>query len=210
MPGKHHGESFASRHRYPLVLAVVLLCIAVAGVATAVHNRREPGTPLIISPALPPLSSSSASAVPVADPPSPSVSPSLSPSASRSPSPARSPSRPAGPSPSATAGSFTARYTVTKQHKSSFQAAISVTNQGRAAASWTLVVTHDPDDGVRLKGSVGGRVTGSGDTITFRGGALSPGDSVAFGYQASKKTRDDVRPTSCRVDGVECRVTVER
>ena len=207
MPGKHHGESFASRHRYSLVVAVVLLCIAVTGAVAALHNRRDPGTPLIISPALPPLSSVSAAPIVLG---SPSASPSPSPSASRSPSAARSPSRTASPSPSAARSSFTAGYTVTKQHKSSFQAAISVTNRGRAAGSWTLVVSHDPDDGVRLKGSVGARVAGSGDTITFRGDALRPGDSVTFGYQASKSTRDDVRPTSCRVDGVECRVTVER
>ena len=94
--------------------------------------------------------------------------------------------------------------------RSSFQAAISVTNAGRTARSWEVVVTHDPDDGVRLEGSVGARVTTSGNTITFRGDDLDPGDSVTFSYQASKRTNGDVKPTSCRVDGVECRVTAGR
>ena len=94
--------------------------------------------------------------------------------------------------------------------RSSFQAAIAVTNEGGAARSWQVVVTHDPDDDVRLEGSIGARVSTSGDTITFSGGPLDPGDTVTFGYQASTDSRDDVRPTSCRVDGVECRVTTRR
>ncbi len=168
MPGKHHGKSFASRHRQPLVIAVVLLCLTVAGVLVAAQNRREPAAPLLITPALPPLTSPSAVPVPVLDSPSPSPS-----ASSGSASAARSPSRPARPSPSATGGSFTASYTVTNDRKS-FQAAISVTNGGRTARSWRVVVAHDPDDGVRLKGTAGARVTTAGETITFSGDGLDP------------------------------------
>ena len=214
MPGKHHPESFTSRHRYPLVVAVVLLALAVAGVLAAVQNRRDPAAPLLVTPALTALPSPAATPSPVAasgsPSPSPSVSTTASRSAARSPSAGRPPSRRPSPSPSATKGAFTARYTVMRDRRSTFQAAISVTNEGRAARSWQVVVTHDPDDEVRLQGSVGARVSTSGDTITFSGGPLDPGDSVTFGYQASKDSDDDVRPTSCRVDGVECRVTLRR
>ncbi len=211
MPGKHHPESFASRHRYPLVLAVVLLGIAVAGTLAAVRNDRDPATPLLVMPALPALSATpSPVAAPASPTPSPSVSATPSRSPSRAPTAARSPSRRPSPSPSATKSPFTARYIVMNSRRSSFRAAISVTNAGRAARTWQVVVTHDPDDGVRLEGSIGARVTTSGDTITFSGGPLQPGDSVTFGYQASKRTDDAVRPTSCRVDGVECRVTAGR
>ena len=211
MPGKHHEQSFASRYRYPLVIAVVLSCIAVAGVLAAVQNRRDPATPLLVTPTLPAVTASPSPVAASASPsPAPSASASPSRSASRSPAAGRTPSRRPSPSPSATTGSFTARYTVMNSRRRSFQAAISVTNQGRTARSWKLVVTHDPDDGVRMDGSVGARVTTSGDTITFSGDALDPGDSVTFGYQATKRTRDEVQPTSCRVDGVECRVTAGR
>ena len=125
MPGKHHPESFASRHRYPLVLAVVLLCIAVAGTLAAVQNRREPATPLMVMPALPALS---ATPSPVAAPasPSPSVAVSASPSrsASRAPAAGRSPSRRPSPSPTATKSPFTARYAIMNSRRSSFEAAI--------------------------------------------------------------------------------------
>jgi hypothetical protein len=212
MPGKHHGESFTSRHRYPLVLAVVLLGITVAGFLAAVRDPQT-ATPLLITPALPPPLSPSAPAAPLATtapPPSPSPSASSSRPASRAGSAARSPSRRPGPSPSATGGSFTADYTVMGGPRTSLRAAISVTNEGRAARSWRVVVTHDPDDEVRLDGTIGARATTAGDTITFQGDALGPGDSVTFGYQASTRARDVARPTSCRVDGVECRVTLER
>ncbi len=210
MPGKHHPESFASRHRYPLIVGLVLVCLTVAGVLAAVQDRRDPATALLITPALPPPASPSVSPSPVAAPASPPASASPSRSASRPPSARRSPSRPSKPSPSATRGSFTASYVVMNTRRSSFQAAITVTNEGRAARSWRVVVTHDPDAGVRVEGSVGASITTSGDTITLSGGPLDPGDSVTFGYQASAESRDVVQPTSCRVDGVECRVTVGR
>jgi cellulose binding protein with CBM2 domain len=209
MPGKHHGESFASRHRYPIIVGVVLACLAVTGVLAAVHNRREPATALLVTPASAvPSPTAPVSPSPVAATASPSAS--ASPSPSRAPAARRSPSKSPRPSPSVTRGQFTARYVVMNSRRSSFQAAITVTNEGRAARSWQVVVTHDPDAGVRVEGSLGVRVSTSGNTITFSGGPLDGGDSVTFGYQASKDTRDDVQPTSCRVDGVECRVTVRR
>jgi hypothetical protein len=209
MPGKHHGESFASRHRYPIIVGVVLACLAVTGVLAAVHNRRDdPATALLITPAITALPSPtvSVSSSPVAA----TASPSASASPSRPPAARRSPSKSPGPSPSATRGPFTASYVVMNSRRSSFQAAITVTNEGRAARNWQVVVSHDPDAGVRVEGSLGARVSTSGNTITLSGGPLDGGDSVTFGYQASKDTREDVQPTSCRVDGVECRVTVRR
>ena len=146
MPGKHHEASFASRHRYPLVLAVVLLCLAAAGVVAAVHNRRDDGTPMRVMPSVTTVPAASAAQLP-----SPSAPASATPS--RLPSARRPSSRPPSRSPSATPrSSFTARYVVMRSRRSWFQAAISVTNGGRAARSWLLVVTHDPAAEVRLRG----------------------------------------------------------
>jgi cytoskeletal protein RodZ len=199
MPGKHHQTSFAwmSRHRYPLIVGVVLLCIAVAGVLAAVSNRRQPEPPLLIVPAQTVLPS------PVLIPPS--VVPSPSPSRSASPSRTASSRRPsARPSPRA---SFTAQYVIVNGRRSTFQVSVTVKNTGSAARGWKLVVTHDPADGVRAFGS---GVTTSGDTITLSGDPLQPGKSVTVGFWAAHRSSDDVRPTSCKIDGRACTVTTRR
>ena len=205
MPGKHHESSFASRHRYPLVIAVVLLCIAVAGVFAAVSNRRDPDPPLLITPALTALPSASVWPTPVAASASASAAPSHRPTSAR---PARSSPPAARRTPSPAAADFTARYVIVGGRQSSFQAGIVITNNGRTARTWRLTVTHDP--GVRLQGSVGATATASGSTITFSGGPLGPGDSVTAGYQASKDSGDEARPTSCRIEGTACSVSVRR
>jgi hypothetical protein len=43
----------------------------------------------------------------------------------------------------------------------------------------------------------------------FSGGPLAGGDSVTIAVQGSKQTSGVVRPTSCRVDGKDCIVTVQ-
>jgi hypothetical protein len=205
MPGKHHRSSFVllAQHRYPLIVAVILLCIAVAGVFAAISNRRSPDPPLLIVPALTALPS------PTLIPPAVSVSPSSpSPSPSRAPS-SRSarPPRSVRPSPSA---SFTAQYVIVNGRRSTFQVGIFIKNTGSTARTWKVVVTHDPSDGVRLLGSTGAKVSTSGDTITLTGGPLEPGRTVTAGFQATRSTNEDVRPTSCKIEGRDCTVTTRR
>ena len=118
-----------------------------------------------------------------------------------------------------------------RSRRSWFQAAISVTNGGRAARSWQLVVSsvlvfccyfiiwplsdfasmtwreHALDV---IWGVIVAHLFTADEKITPSGGPLDPGATITFGYQASKRTGGVVRPASCRVDGVECRVTVMR
>jgi hypothetical protein len=199
MPGKHHLSSFAliSRHRYPLVVTVVLLCIAVAGVLAAISNRRTPAPPLLIVPAQTVL-------------PSPTlIPPSVVPSPSPSPSPSRSPSRSSSkrPAPRVSAAAFTAQYVIVYGRRSTFRVGVTIKNTGSAARGWKLVVTHNPSDGVR---AVGGGVSSSGDTITLSGGPLQPGKTVTVGFVATHRSREAVRPASCKIDGRACTVTTRR
>jgi hypothetical protein len=204
MPGKHHRSPFAllSQHRYPIVVGVVLLCIAIAGVLAAISNRR-PDPPLLIVPALTALPS------PTLIAPTVSVAPAPSPSSARPSPPRRSPSRSPSVRPSPRA-SFTAQYTIVNGRRSTFRVGIVVTNTGSTARDWQVVVTHDPSDGVRLQGSVGAKVTTSGDTITLSGGPLEPGKSVTVGFLATRSGDDAVRPASCKIDGRDCTVTTRR
>jgi hypothetical protein len=198
MPGKHHRSSFAliSRHRYPIVVGVVLLCIAVAGVLAAVSNRRPSGSPQLIVPVVTTLPS------PILIPPSVVPAPSPSPSPSRRPS-----SRPARPSPSALRPTFTAQYVAVDGRRSSFRVGVTIKNTGSAAGSWKVVVAYDPADGVRVFGS---DVSTSGDTVTLSGGPLKPGKTVTVGYAAVHRSREAVRPTSCEIGGRACTVTTRR
>jgi hypothetical protein len=207
MPGKHHQSSFVARHRYPLIVGAVLVCIAVAGTLAAVSNRRDPEPPLLVTPVRS-ASSPTVSATPSGTP-SPSAEPSRSPSAR--PSSARSPSARPSPSRTSAAGSFAARYVaMTSRRRSTFQAGIFITNEGRTARTWQLVIAHDPDDGVRVQGGAGARMTVSGNTVTFDGGPLDPGDTVTVGYRATTTTEGSVRPASCRIEGRSCEISERR
>jgi hypothetical protein len=97
---------------------------------------------------------------------------------------------------------------VVDDRRSSFSATVVITNTGKAARSWRLVVTHDPDAGVRVQLAVGAEFSMSGNTITLRGDALQPGRSVTVSFRAtSNRTGDDIRPTSCIVEGTACDIT---
>ena len=202
MPGKHHRSSFEliSRHRYPLVVAVVLLCIAVAGVLAAISNRRPTDPPLLIVPALTVLPSPTVIPASVAASPPPPSPSSARPSSSRRPR----------PSPSAQRPSFPAEYVIVNGRRSTFQVGIVIRNTGSTARNWQVVVTHNPADGVRLRGSVGAKVSTSGDTITLSGGPLGPGKTVTVGYQATHRSSEAVRPASCEIEGRACTVTTRR
>ena len=90
--------------------------------------------------------------------------------------------------------------------RSTFQVGIVIKNTGSAAGKWQVVVTYDPADGVRAFGEV----KTSGDTITLSGGPLQPGKTVTVGFWATHRSREAVRPTSCKIDGRACTVTTRR
>jgi len=202
MAGKHYQSSFAARHRYPLIVGFVVLCVAVAGTLAGFANHRDPEPSLLVTPAStgeptpPPVS-----APPTSVSPSSSSSPSAPAPATPSPSVRRSSARPA------TAASFAARYFAVSTGRSGFRAGILITNQGRTARTWRLVITHDPADGVRVVRGSGARMVAAGSTITFDGGPLEPGTSVSVAYQATATTSGSVRPASCRIAGASCVVT---
>ena len=65
MAGKHHrSSSFLARYRYPLVVGIVLLGIAVTGTLAAIDNRRNPSSPRLVAPSLSLVATPPASASP--------------------------------------------------------------------------------------------------------------------------------------------------
>jgi hypothetical protein len=196
MPGKHHqSSSFLARHRYPLVVGVVLLGIAVTGTLAAIDNRRDPSSPRLVSPSLSLVASPPASAtssVPV------SAGPSSSPPPSRPPSRRPSPTPPPTPSRTAAAPSFSARYFATGLRDGAFRAGVLITNEGRSTREWRLVITYDPDDDVRVQG-----------TLTFEG-SLGAGERTSVGYRATTSAERTPRPASCRVNGRDCTILDRR
>ena len=196
MPGKHHqSSSFLARHRYPLVVGVVLLGIAVTGMLAAIDNRRGPSpSPRLVAPSLSLVASPPTSATPsVPVSAGPSSSPPPSPSsrpASRRPSP--TPSRTTAPAPL-----FSARYFAVSMRGDDFRVGVLITNEGRSTREWRLVITYDPDDDVRVQGP-----------LTFEG-SLGAGERTTVGYQATTSADRTPRPASCRINGRDC-VIVER
>lgn len=174
-------------------------------------------------PPLPPVES---------DPVTPSVSvsvsrtPSVSPSASRSPSASASASAPASvkpsksaikpsagtspsrtPSPTPTVDTMAATYSTSASWRDGFITAIRVVNSGPAARDFTITLTYPSRAGVEVRGAWNATATRNGDTITLRGNSLAAGGSINVGFQASKQSRDSVRPSGCSVSGGSCRVS---
>jgi hypothetical protein len=82
-----------------------------------------------------------------------------------------------------------------------------ITNTGIKAASWSVSVSHGSASGLRLYGTWNAQGSQHGDTFTFTGGSLAPGQSASFGYQAGARTRDRLRPSGCSVGSGSCRVS---
>jgi hypothetical protein len=142
---------------------------------------------------------------PTSAPPVPLLSVSISPVSARTP--ARRPTSPAASF--FTAGNaITARYVITRSRDRTFQGGIFLTNTTNTARNWQVRVTHNPRAGVRMQASFGAQASTSGDTTVFSGGPLAAHSSVMVGFQASKNVGGVVRPTSCRVDGKDCIVSV--
>jgi len=89
-----------------------------------------------------------------------------------------------------------------------YVASVRVQNNGDAAGSWTVTVSHANLSNLHLVG-VWGSAKGSqsGDNVVFTGGPLAAGASAGFGYQVSKSGRGNARPSGCAVVGGRCRVS---
>ncbi|MFC7276876.1 cellulose binding domain-containing protein [Paractinoplanes rhizophilus] len=111
-------------------------------------------------------------------------------------------SRPAAPK-----DNFSVTVGLAASWEEGYVGAVRVRNTGRAAASWTVTVSHSGQDNLRLLGTWNARGSQRGDTLTFTGGTLAPGASVTFGYQVSKAGRGNARPSGCSVVGGRCVVS---
>ena len=89
-----------------------------------------------------------------------------------------------------------------------YVASVRVQNNGDAAGSWTVTVSHANLSNLRLLGTWGNaRGTQSGENVVFTGGPLAAGASGGFGYQVSSTGRGNARPSGCSVVGGRCGVS---
>jgi cellulase/cellobiase CelA1 len=95
---------------------------------------------------------------------------------------------------------------VTASWNAGYVAFVRVANTGSAAHTWSVTVTHQGQDGLRLGNVWGAGGTQQGTSLVFTGGPLAAGSSVTFGYQASKTGSEDARPAGCTVVGGTCAV----
>jgi cytoskeletal protein RodZ len=152
---------------------------------------------------------------------SPSVSTSPSPSVPASPAPSKSSASPTPsktskspkPTPSRTSSSpaapndLSANYFTSSSWGDGFIAMVQVTNNGSAAHDFTVTLNYPGGAGLSVRSSWNGSATASGNQITVRGNSLAAGSTITVGFQAGKRTRDQVKPTGCTVGGGSCRVS---
>lgn len=197
-----------ARHRYVLVVALVLASIGVTGLVVRLNRDPAPGKPLMVSPALPSDPAPSATPPPVvvgAAPPStlrksPVASRSKSPSPSRSPS--KSPSaRPTRTTPPA-ASSIYARYSVQRGRGDGVRGFGAVQNTGNGAGSWTMTLTFE--SGVDITGASGATLSSGGNVAVFRGGSLGPDRTTMFSFRGDVGRGASIRPLSCTINGKSC------
>lgn len=223
MPAKHTRPFGPARLIFcfaAAILIVLVVWVAVRAVGPAEASRQ----PTVVLPSMPRVTVASAS--PASSSASPALSPSLSPSSSpsrTSPSPSRSASpsaasaRPAPSSspprvaptttkPVAVPKDLTAAVGVTASWTAGYVALVRVTNTGGAAHSWSVTVTHQDQDSLRLGSVWGAAGTQRGTSLVFTGEPLAAGASVTFGYQVSKTGQGNARPAGCTVVGGVCSV----
>jgi hypothetical protein len=224
-PVNHRGE----KRRRALVVTVAAVGVLVAGGAG--YAIFQPGSsnptttvadtaPTTDAPTDEPLFpdqevSPSAAPAKTSASPSASVSSSASPSASASPSrsatsrPASNPNpthvllppktptaRPATTPPTTPANKpLTAKYSF-----GSGSGSVTISNpNGAAASNWTVRLTVTGDNTVSASGASADR---SGDTVTFRGGAVAANGSLTFSFSVSGTL--DTDPSGCSVNGNAC------
>lgn len=199
MPPKHSARPARAARIFLSAAAAVLVLLVVWIAARAVGPAQAGRGPSIVVPPSPSLAPS----------PSPSLPPSLSPSRS----PSRTPTKTRKPSPSPSRTSATPRrdLSVTVRvgagWEQGYVAMARVTNDGEAARSWTVTVTHSGDDDVTLRNTWSAEGRQGGDSFTFTGGPLAPGETASFGFQAGTEGRGNARPAGCTVVGGRCSVS---
>jgi hypothetical protein len=212
MPGRHHllPLTFLSRNRIGVGLTLVLLLLVGAGLwaAGSGGDNRRPQMIMPPSPVLADVEPVPSATIPLL--PAPTLA-SAVPSKVRSSPTTTAPSKPAKTKPAPPPPSaFSARYVIADSRQTTFQVGVFLKNTSGAARNWQVRVTHDPTAGVRVRAAFGVTMTTSGNTVVFSGGPLKAGGSAFFGFRAGKTAEGVVRPTSCRVDGKACVVTVQR
>ena len=200
--------SFLARHRYVLVVALVMASIGVSGLVVRLTREPPLGPPLMISPALSsaPPALSDASPIGAAAPPSvlpktpvASKSASKSPSAKPSKSPSKTPSaKPATPKP---ASSIYARYSV-QRTRQGVRGGAMVTNTGEGAGSWTMTLTFE--SGVSITQASGATLSSSGSVAVFHGSSLGADKTAMFSFGGDARNGASVRPVSCSINGRSC------
>lgn len=101
---------------------------------------------------------------------------------------------------------LTAALGVTASWNAGYVAFVRVQNTGSTAHTWSVTVTHQGQNGLRLSSVWGAAGSQRGSSLVFTGGRLAAGASVTFGYQTSTTGPDDARPAGCTVVGGACTV----
>jgi hypothetical protein len=198
--------SFLARHRYVLVVALVLASIGLSGLVVRLTREPDLGPPLMISPALASPVPPTLPAPPIGQAAAPSRLPksavaskskSTTPKASKSTS--RTPS--AKPATPPAASSIHARYSVQRGRRGLYGGAM-VTNTGAGAGTWTMTLTFE--SGVSVTRADGATLSGGGRVATFKGGSLGPDRSAMFSFSGTARDGASIRPVSCSINGKSC------
>lgn len=197
MPAKHAVRTFGTARAVLSFAVAVLVFLVVWTAMRAVGPAEASRQPTVVLPSTPQL---------LVEAPSPSPSRTVKPSrAASSPVPAKT-RKPTTKPPATTTTRTSAAATVAVgwSRGRGYFANVRVVNNGTRPLQWRVTVTHSERDDVRLGGVWGASGSQQGGNMVFRGGALAPGASVSFGYQAARGGRGDVRPTGCSVVGGTC------
>jgi hypothetical protein len=199
-----------ARHRYVLVVALVLASIGVSGLVVRLLRDPPASRPLMVTPALSPEPPATTPTPPPVAAAAPRSSLPKSPVASKSPSHSASPTpskthtkkpsaKPTAPRP---ASSIYARYSVQRGRNDGLQGFGAVSNTGAGAGSWTMTLTFP--SGVRVTRASGASMSSSGNVAVFRGNSLDPGRTTMFGFGGAPGRGASIRPVSCTINGRSC------
>ena len=216
MPAKHIRSFGPARLIFCFTAAILVLLVmwvAVRAVGPAEASRQ----PTVVLPSMPRVTVAPPSASPrVSLSPSPSPSPSRSRSASPKPSLTSARPSPSTAPPRVTPATtkpvvvvprdLTAAVGVTASWNAGYVAIVRVQNTGSAAHTWSVTVTHQGQNGLRLGPVWGAAGSQRGTSLVFSGGPLAAGASATFGYQTSTTGPDKARPAGCTVVGGTCAV----
>ena len=228
-PMPHRGDK---RRRALVVAVAAAGVLVAGGVGYAVLQPASSGGTTATADTLPtttdaptdqplfPDQETSPSAVPAATRASPSASPSasVSASASASPTPSRSAtSRPTTgphslptivltPKPRTSRSTTPPTTPATKPLSAAYSfdgtssGSVTISNpNGSSVANWTVRLTVKGDNAVSASGASADR---SGDTVTFRGGAVAANGTLTFSFSISGTV--DTPPSGCTVNGNAC------